>query len=602
MLLPDFFRSFLPLRNPIGFGASDFIELGLAALLLILALISRPWIEPRFSRFARRTGWCMLLLAVLPVMLRLALLAHHPVPTPDLYDEFGHLLVADTLRHFRLANPVHPLHQFFETFFVIQDPSYSSIYPIGQGLAMAIGRAIFGLPWAGVLLACGAFCSLCYWMLRAWISPGWALLGGLLAVAQFGPLNQWTNSYWGGHFAAASGCLVFGALPRIRREVRARDGLWLGLGLALHLITRPYESIFLCTSVALYFVPAFRYTADIRRALRPVAIAALPLLIAIAVSLLHNQRVTHSWTTLPEALSQYQYGVPAALTFQRDPIPHRALTPQQELEYKSQVSFRSGPETLGSYFSRLEFRVRFLRFFFLAPLYAALPFFFLRLREFDYIWLVATILLFAFGTNFFPAFQFHYIAAIACLFILMSGAGLERLSRIITRGADAGSDAARVIVFLCLAHFLLWYGVHVFDDRDSARRLAQYETWDNINHRNPERRIQVAHELGALQGKQLVFVRYWPNHVFQDEWVYNPADIDAAKIVWARDLGSNEDEKLERYYPGRTIWLLEPDATPPKLSPYVPEPPPQTPSPAPVEKPAPPKQQSHPTLRFEQVH
>src|SRR5208337_26553 len=135
MLLPDLFQSFLPLRNPIGFGASDFIELGLAALLLILALVSRPWIEPRASRFARHTAWCMLLLAVLPVALRLALLPHHPVPTPDLYDEFGHLLVADTLRHFRLANPAHPLHQFFETFFVIQDPSYSSIYPIGQGLA-----------------------------------------------------------------------------------------------------------------------------------------------------------------------------------------------------------------------------------------------------------------------------------------------------------------------------------------------------------------------------------------------------------------------------------------------------------------------------------
>ncbi|HYK18678.1 MAG TPA: hypothetical protein VEV37_11685 [Bryobacteraceae bacterium] len=602
MLLTDFFRSFLPMRNPIGFGASDFIELGLAALLLVLALISRPWIEPCSSRFARRTGWCMLVLAVLPVALRLILIPRHPVPTPDLYDEFGHLLVGETLRHFRLANPVHPFHRFFETFFVIQEPSYSSIYPIGQGLAMAIGRAIFGLPWAGVLLACAAFCSLCYWMLRAWISPGWALLGGLLAVIQFGPLNQWTNSYWGGHVAAASGCLVFGALPRIRQAVRARDGLWLGIGLALHLITRPYESLFLYASIALYYAPALRYTADFRRALRPVGTATLPLLAAVGMTLVHNQRVTHSWKTLPEALSQYQYGVPAALTFQTDPIPHRALTPQQELEYKSQVSFRSASETLVSYLTRLEFRVRFLRFFLLAPLYIALPFFLLRLREFDYVWLVVTILLFAFGTNFFPAFQFHYVAAIACLFILMSVTGLERLSRITIRGTDAGGDGARVIVFLCFAHFLLWYGVHLFDDRDSALKLAQYETWDNINHRNPERRIQVARELAGLQGRQLVFVRYWPNHIFQDEWVYNAADIDAARIVWARDLGASEDEKLLHYYPDRTVWLLEPDAAPPKLSRYVPEPPPQVSSPAPANKPGPPKEQSHPTLRFEQVH
>lgn len=602
MLLSDLFRSFLPLRNPIGFGASDFIELGLAALLLTLALFSRPWIEPRASRFACRCAWCMLLLAALPVALRLALLPHHPAPTPDLYDEFGHLLVADTLRHFRLANPVHPLHQFFETFFVIQDPSYSSIYPIGQGLAMAIGRGLFGLPWAGVLLSCAAFCALCYWMLRAWISPGWALLGGLFAVIEFGPLNQWTNSYWGGHFAAAAGCLVFGALPRIRQEARMRDGFWLGLGLAMHLITRPFESIFLFASVGVYFAPALRHAADWRRALRPALPACALIVLALGVTALQNQRVTHSWTTLPEALSQYQYGVPAALTFQANPIPHRELTPQQELEYKSQLTFRSGLETPATYLTRLGFRIRFYRFFFLAPLYVALPFLLRRIRDFETLWIIGTVVMFALGTNFFPAFQFHYIAAIACLFILISVAGLDQLSRIRIRGSDVGQDAARMIVFLCLAHFLLWYGVHLSDDRDSALQFARYETWDAINHRNPERRIQVAGQLGAAPGKQLVFVRYWPQHIFQDEWVYNAADIDGAKIVWARDLGASEDEKLQRYYPDRTVWLLEPDAAPPKLNPYVLEPLPAPAAPEPAKKPAPPKEQSHPTLRFEQVH
>ena len=152
MFLLHLFRSFLPLRNPIGFGASDFIELALAALLLVFALAWRPWLEPRAAALAKRTAWCMALLALLPVVLRLALLPHHPVPTPDIYDEFGHLLVADTLRHFRLANPPHPLHQFFETFFVLQQPTYSSIYPIGQGLLLALGWTIFGLPWAGVVV------------------------------------------------------------------------------------------------------------------------------------------------------------------------------------------------------------------------------------------------------------------------------------------------------------------------------------------------------------------------------------------------------------------------------------------------------------------
>ena len=105
----------------------------------------------------------MLLLFALPVVLRLALLPHFPVPTPGGADDYVYLLLADTLRHFRLTNPAHPMHQFFETVFVLQQPTYSSIYSPGQGLVLAIGWTLFGHPWAGVLLGAGAFCSLTYW-------------------------------------------------------------------------------------------------------------------------------------------------------------------------------------------------------------------------------------------------------------------------------------------------------------------------------------------------------------------------------------------------------------------------------------------------------
>ena len=314
MFLFDVFRSFLPLHNSIGFGPADFIELALAAMLVLMALVWRPWIQPYALKLAERTGWSMLLLALLPMVLRLALLAHHPVPSPDVYDEFGHLLQADTLRHFRLANPPHPLPQFFETFFVLQEPAYSSIYPVGQGLALALGWTIFGLPWAGVVLSVAAFCALCYWMLRAWTTPGWALAGGVLAVVEFGPLNQWMNNYWGGAFAAAAGCLVFGALPRLRHGPRTRDAVLLGVGLAMHLLTRPYESVFLFLGVILFFVP------DPRKLARVAPDVILVLVPAVAIMLFQNKAVTGSWTTLPEMLSQYQYGVPAALTVESNRI------------------------------------------------------------------------------------------------------------------------------------------------------------------------------------------------------------------------------------------------------------------------------------------
>src|ERR1700704_1922252 len=262
------FRTFQPFQNPIGFGASDFIEVAFTILLLVFAFFWRPWIEPYLLKLAYRLGWSMLVLAALPVALRLALLPSHPIPSPGVSDEFSHLLNADTLLHFRMANPPHSLHAFFETLDVLQEPSYSSIYAIGQGVALAFGRAIFGHPWAGVVLSIAALCSLCYWMLRGWTTPGWAFAGALLAVFQFGPLNQWMNSYWGGAVSATAGCLVFGSLPRLQENGRVRDAALLGLGLALQLLTRPYESILLVVCVVLFFVRALRRPEKLRRLVR----------------------------------------------------------------------------------------------------------------------------------------------------------------------------------------------------------------------------------------------------------------------------------------------------------------------------------------------
>jgi hypothetical protein len=548
--------SFYPFENPVGFGIQDFLALSIAIVLIAAALLWRTRFSELFAKFAERTGWSMLALAALSVILRIALLPHHPVPTPDIYDEFGHLLVADTLLHFRLSNPPHAFPRFFETFFVLQEPTYSSIYPIGQGLALAFGKAIFGQPWAGVVLSTAAFCSLSYWMLRGWVSPLWAFAGGLIAVFEFGPLCYWMNSYWGGALAAASGCLVFGALPRLRRKSAVRHALILGSGLAMLILIRPYESLFVFAAAFVYLLPHWRQTLLVW-SLPPLAVAGM-------VMLLQNKSVTGQWTTLPYQLSQYQYGVPASLTIQSDPIPHRQLTAEQKKEYDSQIAFRGGqPETLRSFLLRLEYRARFYRFFLLPPLYVGLAFFLPGLREPRFAWLAGTVLIFSLGNNLFPAFQLHYLAPVACVLIAMPIIGLERL-----RIPNGGAQAAQIIFLLCCFHFALWYSMHLFDDREFSQDTRQYETWSGVNHRNPERRIAVNKQLEAIPGKILVFVRYSPGHVFQDEWVYNQADIDSARIVWARDLGLEENTELQAYYKDRSVYLLEPDFRPPRLRPY----------------------------------
>ncbi|MGA3187927.1 MAG: hypothetical protein ABSF22_12530 [Bryobacteraceae bacterium] len=588
------FYSFLPLHNPIGFGAADFVEIALALLLVWLALAwqkSARWT----NRLASRTVWCMLILAALPVILRLTLLHTSPIPTPLGADDFSYLLLGDTLSHFRLTNPTHPMHRFFETLFILQEPSYSSIYPLGPGLALAFGQLAFRQPWAGIALSMAAFTSLCYWMLRAWTKPGWALLGGILAVIEFGPLSHWMNTYWGGALAAAAGCLVFGSMPRLKEQWRTRDAILLGIGLAVHVLTRPFESIFLALSVIVFFAPQHKQARQLWRAASTVALVVLPALGLIA---LHDKRVTGSWTTLPYALCRYQYGVPSTFVFQPNPVPHRELTREQHISYDIQAFVHGDQvETLASFFKRLAGRVRFYRFFFLPPLYLALPALFWSFRDPRMRYVFFTLLLFFVGTNIYGYFYAHYVAGVTCLFILVTVVSLDNLSKLRIADHLVGPDAVRVILFLCGTHFVFWYGIQLASNQDFSKDLEQYETWDEVNHGDPDGRIGVNRQLARAPGKQLVFVRYWPKHTVT-EWVYNGANIDDQRAVFARDLGAVEDEALRSYYPDRTAWLLEPDATPPKLSPYQP----------PAIAPAPPTEQKpvstpvkHPTLKFEDV-
>jgi hypothetical protein len=549
MFLFDLFRSFLPLHNPLGFGASDFVEFALVALMVALVL-ARAALEPLARRFAERTAWCMLLLFALPIALRLALLPRFPIPTPGGADDYAYILLADTLRHFRFANPTHPMHRFFETVFVLQQPTYSSIYSPGQGLVLALGWDLFGHPWAGVALAAGAFSALAYWMLRGWTTPGWALVGGLLAVAEFGPLNEWMNLYWGGAVSAAAGCLVFGALPRLRREPTRRHAALLGVGLAIHMLTRPFESIFLWIAAAAFLLPDWRKLARIA----PFAAAAI--LPAAALTLLHAHAVTGKWTTIPYAESRYQYGVPTTFTFQPAAVAHNDLTRQQQLTYEGQTAVH---DAAGSFAGRWAARLRFYRFFLLAPLYLALPFFAMRLRERRFLWLVATVVMFTLGTTFYPYFFPQYVASIACLLLLAAIVGLERLSRLTP-------EAARALLFLAGAHFLFFYGMHALGTDRGFVSLRPFESWDYVNFGDAEGRLAIGRKLAAIPGKKLVFVRYDSQHLYH-EWLHNAADIDRAPVVMALDRIS-DNANLRRYYPDRSVWLLEPDAKPVRLTPY----------------------------------
>jgi hypothetical protein len=84
---------------------------------------------------------------------------------------------------------------------------------------------------------------------------------------------------------------------------------------------------------------------------------------------------------------------------------------------------------------------------------------------------------------------------------------------------------------------------------------------------NPEmpERAKIAAQLETTTGEHLVIVHYSPHHLVHQEWVYNAADIDHSKVVWARDIPGMDLKPLLNYFQNRTVWMVDADKIPAQL-------------------------------------
>ena len=82
-------------------------------------------------------------------------------------------------------------------------------------------------------------------------------------------------------------------------------------------------------------------------------------------------------------------------------------------------------------------------------------------------------------------------------------------------------------------------------------------------------RAAIVQQLTNLPGKHLIMVRYGADHNIHDEWVFNGAEIDGAKVLWARELDAAQNAALLAYFNDRIVWLVQPDEDNPELLPYA---------------------------------
>jgi hypothetical protein len=530
-------------------------------LLLLAAAVLAPkagdracrQLERSLSRVARHRAVCWIGMGLLVLFTRAALLPLEPIPKPVIYDEFGYLLQADTFASGRLTNPPHPLWPFFESIYILQQPTYNAKFPPGQGMALAAGQVLFGHAWLGVWLSAGALMAALCWALQGWLPPQWALLGAILAL-RLCVFSDWMNSYWGGAVAAIGGALALGAYPRIVRRHQPRFAWLLGLGLVILAVTRPFEGL-------LFAIPILVALGLRTRAVKTWAPLAAALAMGGALILFYNHRVTGHALLLPYVEHMRQYGYVSQFSFLplRPEVTYRHDSIAR-LYYQWEFGSWSRSRTWHVFADRAldwshNLTILCGHSIFALVLAVMLPAT-IRDRRMRLPLLCLSVLIL--GSLVEIVYFLHYAAPAAAAVMLLLVQSFRHLRHFRLRTRPVGLFLARAVPVVGLLVILGSEGVKIW-------------RWDVIEQTRPDNARRDKLEAALIEkfpGRHVILVRYTSTRTPHVEWVYNRADIDRQEVVWAHDMGPQENRKLTAYFKDRLIWVMEPDRNPEEVTPY----------------------------------
>ena len=556
----------------------------LASSALVLLFLHRPASGVVLARSrrvlgaaSRRPRVAVLLTGLSSLVLCLAIpFLRAPVPLHG--DEFSYLLAAETYAQGRMTNPTHPMWRYFETLNVIQRPTYQSTYPPAQGLVLALGRITGRDPIIGVWLSLALASAATCWMLQGWVPPRWAFLGGLMAASQWCIVLAWGGTYWGGALAMLGGSLLYGALPRLLDRPRTGDAVLLAVGLAVLANTRPFEGLLISLPVAAVLLPALaRGTTPLRARILHTVLPVLVVLSVIAVFMAkYDERVTGNAFRLPYQVywSTYAGTSPFVVALPRlsdegreeasDPEPDERASVSRPSAFRPSLDARLEENywmwfTTAGFFQKSLLKLAQQWMFYFGPI-GTIPMLGLvgawRQRWTRFALFVCVVALLVALTTYFASA--HYTAPVAGLIMLLVVQSARHLRTWRWRGRRVGRLLVRSTWVMWAASLLVVSALH----ETIMTRMHEELPYTQLGPRRAE--IQAA--LEELENDHLVVVRYRPQHNWISEWVYNEADIDAAKVVWARELGVEENRELMDYFKDRRVWLLEADVQSPRLT------------------------------------
>jgi hypothetical protein len=542
----------------------------LVVILLTLALVRyRPALlekaENSLRSFSQRTSVWLVAFPAGVIVLRLLLLHWLPIPVPIVHDEFSYLLGADTFAHARLTNPPSPMWVHYESFHINVQPTYQSMYPPAQGMALAVGQVLTHVPWVGVLLTTSLMCGAIYWMLLGWLPPTWAWLGGAFACVRFGIFSYWMNSYWGGAVAAIGGALVLGAFPRLRRDLKMQTMFVFAIGLLILANSRPLEgllfSIPLMIALAVFAFEEIRSRKIGWGALAKVVLPAAALLMMGAMWMLfYNWRGTGNPLEMPYQVNFQTYHISKPFLFEKpNPIPE-----YHHLSMRAFYVFHELPDLMIAkydlgYLTRLKGNVYYAFFIWpfallIGPCVYAMWRSELRVVLFSVAFMCADLF-----AQVWPPHAHYAAPAVGAVFLaLLFSARHFRNSQ--SAYAIWGSRALVMVMAVWMLSPIAEtlrdpYQLRPTSSKPKATQVAEIKAGPMPLQ---IRRARIQSELEARPGKQLIIVHY-PSYsdVPAQDWIYNDADIDNAHVVWARDMGYLKNKELLKFFPDRQAWFTD---------------------------------------------
>lgn len=469
-----------------------------------------------------------------------------PFPEPKVHDEFAYLLQADTFAHGRLTNPPHPHAEFFETFHVLQQPTYAAKYPPAQAMFLALGQ-IAGRPLYGVWLSTALAVAAIFWMLKSIVSPRWALVGAALVLFNAQVL-KWNWNFWGGSVALFAAALMFGGVWRlIKGDWRWQPVALAGLGISLLALSRPFEgAVVTALSLGWLLLVVVQTKMPISRLMTLVPGVAV-IAATMCFFFFYNYRLTGHPLTMAYSVYEKNYAMNPVFLWQKRGAPPEYHHHEMQKFYEEKATDFDQQQSFSGFSSMLGKKISEFAGYFWGWAYALflIPLVWVLKRD-PFAQKIAVIVVIFILFAFLPVTysQPHYAAPAMPLFVALAVLALRQMSAWTIKGKGSGRFFVRWLTILLCCGSAVWF---VMDRK--AYGTERWEYW----------RPTFVQQLTVSGKRHLLFVRYADDHILDDEWVYNGADIDGNKVVWARDMGPRKDEALMQYFKDYTVLLIQPD-------------------------------------------